>query len=281
MKQFNLGFQDSRFRPLFESGNNKIVQVSLPVNYRIDKHQKDQHLTIIALSGKVQVETGGQKVELTPSNMLVIEPKQEHALFALEESIVLLVLMQKVADVFDEVVMEENCELTSIYTNPEKIELIAPELRSFVEDHVEVCKALEVAKGSFNYENYESALNLIGDELKRHFVYEEEIFFPKWGPYLGGNDVGPVPKLIKEHKKIREMHKKILPLMDQWKVEPHVQTDLVDKMEKLSYFLLKHIEKEDTHLFPMASRLLSAEDKTAIAKELAERELKKEEVVDA
>jgi quercetin dioxygenase-like cupin family protein/iron-sulfur cluster repair protein YtfE (RIC family) len=281
MKQINLGFQDSRFRPLFESGNNKIVQLSLPANYLIDKHQKDQHLTIVPLSGKVQVETGGQKIELSPANMLVIEPKQEHAMFAIEESIVLMVLMQKAADIFDEVVMEENCEITSIYSNPEKIELIAPELRSFVEDHVEVCKALENAKGSFNFQSYEAALKLIGDELGRHFVYEEEIFFPKWGPYLGGNDVGPVPKLIKEHRKIREMHKQILPLMEKWKSDPSVEPDLAHKMEKLSYFLLKHIEKEDTHLFPMASRLLSAEDKATIAKELAEREVKKEEVIDA
>jgi len=42
--------------------------------------------------------------------------------------------------------------------------------------------------------------------------------------------------------------------------------------DHISKTLLNHLGKEDSHLFPMASRLLTAEEKAAIAAELEQYE---------
>lgn len=52
--------------------------------------------------------------------------------------------------------------------------------------------------------------------------------------------------------------------------DEHVQSLLLNQVAELSRSLLNHLGKEDSHLFPMASRLLTAQEKTAIAKELSE-----------
>lgn len=116
--------------------------------------------------------------------------------------------------------------------------------------------------------------DVIGLELTRHFVYEEEILFPQLAQHLGGADVGPVPKLLKEHQQVRELHK----ILSAWDAaapsqdRDDIQRLLVKRLRELARLLWNHIEKEDSHLFTMASRILTPEEKAAVGEEIERRE---------
>lgn len=154
--------------------------------------------------------------------------------------------------------------------NPKLIEKVAPQLRPFVEDHINVCKVLDSAKGTLKKETVQAVLQVVGEELDHHFVAEEELLFPHMGKHVGGIDVGPVARLIEEHHKIRELYGELQEMFDVFVKQDseRTRTSLDEKLKELSRALLNHLGKEDSHLFPMASRILSEDEKNAIAEGL-------------
>jgi|GEM_PF-2036048 len=271
MEKISLQFREQLVQSLLQRGQSKFVQLSLEAGQALTNHRAALALTVIVLTGKVRFTVGETTEVLDASSMLAIAPDAEHALEGIEKSTVLLVLTPDDAAAPQSVRVESPAlEHENAYQHPELLEQIAPELRVLVQDHIEVCKVLETLGSSPDIENIQGVLRLIEKELSQHFVIEEKVVFPRMAAHVGGVDVGPVARLLEEHRHIRQLHaeaEKLLAACEQHQDE-HTGSLLNNKMADLSKTLLNHLGKEDSHLFPMASRLLTVEEKVAIAAEM-------------
>ena len=67
-------------------GNTKIVNMQLQAGEKIAEHDSTADVVIIVRSGKVSFNVEGQSVEVTPENILHLNPKEKHSLTAIEPS---------------------------------------------------------------------------------------------------------------------------------------------------------------------------------------------------
>lgn len=282
LEKFSLVFGDRPVQSVVQRGESKFVQLSFEPGQGLTKHRAPLALTMVVLTGQVLFTVGEDSELLKASEMLTLEPNIEHAVEAVEKSTVLLVLTPletsgsaanasgKAAESASAPAAAKAVDHENAFDRPELIEQIAPELRSLVADHVEVCKVLQSVQRTPDVETMRIALWTIERELGSHFTAEEQVLFPRMAKHVGGTDVGPVARLLEEHAQIRRLHAEAEALMRA--CESHgddgARSRLANKMIELSRALLNHLGKEDSHLFPMASRLLTDEEKAAVAREL-------------
>ncbi|MBX6352416.1 MAG: hemerythrin domain-containing protein [Thermoflavifilum sp.] len=269
MQRFTLEFRHKPVQSLFQRGQSKFVQLSLEPGQGLTRHRVALTLAVVVVSGRIRFTAEGRDEVLGMGDVLVLDPDVEHAVQAVERSVVLLVL---VPDQGAEVRPQPTMKLDhpNAFQNPELMDQIAPELRPLVEDHLHVCKVLESVNTSMAPPTVKNALSVIGEEIAHHFVAEEQILFPRMAQHVGGMDVGPVARLLEEHHHIRQLHQEAESLLDAWQSggDEHTWTLLTNKLTELAPALLNHLGKEDSHLFPMASRLLTPQEKSVIAEEL-------------
>lgn len=271
MERISLSFKEKLVSGVATVEGCKFVQLSMEKGQGLTKHKAPHVLNFIVLSGRVRFALGDDDNILETSDMITVEPGLEHEVEALEKSVALLILVPK-APVFQATTQnaEPALDHENAFMNPKLIENVAPELRPLVEDHIEVCRILDEAKGKVVKDKVQAAIEIVGEELDHHFVAEEELLFPRMAKHVGGMDVGPVARLIEEHRKIRRLHGEAKEIFDQYLKDEsgHVESLLGEKMKDLTHALLNHLGKEDSHLFPMASRLMTDEEKKAIAEGL-------------
>ncbi len=261
MQRNSLLFQDQMVHPVFQQGEARIVQLSLQQGQGLSRHKARQTLNLVVLSGQVEfTEVGGETVQLNQGDMVTVAPQREHEVLALLVSTVLLILIPEAA-----AVEPSSAEHVTVYSQPELLEQIDPAFHPLVEDHVELCKLLENAREPWDAAKVAYVLDAVKDELEEHFVHEEQIVFPRLAPYVGGSDVGPVGRLLEEHATLRKLYADCVSM--QYSGAPV----LPDHMNQLRGTLLNHLGKEDSHIFPMATRLMSPGDKREVAVLLAER----------
>lgn len=275
MEKISLQFRDRPVQSVQQRGESKFVQLSFEAGKGLVKHRAPLTLTVVVLTGRVLFTVGDQTERIESSEMLTVDAGVEHAIEAVERSTVLLVLTPD-ATAADKPTLPENqpLEHEGVYQHPELMEQIAPELRSLVADHIEVCKVLESVEHTPDLETIGIALWTVKGELDNHFVAEERVLFPRMAAHVGGLDVGPVARLIEEHAHIRKLHLEAQTLLSSCEQmgDEHLWSLLLNKIAELSRTLMNHLGKEDSHLFPMASRLLTAQEKAAVEKELSEFE---------
>lgn len=274
MEKFSLEFRDRPVQSIVQRGESKFVQLSFEPGQGLTKHRAPLALTVVVLTGQVLFTVGEQSEYLKASEMLTLDPAVEHAIEAVDQSTVLLILTplatgkEKPLPASEEAVRP--LEHENVFKHPELIEQIAVELRPLVTDHIELCKTLEATARTLNEETIRTMLSTIKEELESHFVAEEEVLFPRVAAHVGGMDVGPVARLMDEHAYIRDLYKNAESLMSDCGQmrNAHSWTLLKNQVAELSRVLLNHLGKEDSRLFPMASRLLTPEEKAAVAVEL-------------
>ena len=91
-------------------------------------------------------------------------------------------------------------------------------------------------------------------EVASHFTVEEEALFPVLGRHLGFTQ-GPLAVMLAEHKAFRELMHDLSDAVRSGDVEQQ-RARTLDLIESLR----GHIAKEDNVLFPMALRMLTAEE---------------------
>ena len=255
---------DAPFQQIMDNGDNRIILLSFEKGQILEEHQVPISMTVLVLSGQVQFVVSGEETEnLESGHMIVLQPGQVHSLKAVQKSTILLTLFAA-----SDESSEQTGEHVSVHTNPEMMKNIAPELKELVEDHNALCEELLNTQGELNLTEYKKTLDLIGDELNHHFVFEETILFPRIAKLIGGADVGPIAMLIREHGKIRKLYASCDQLLKDIDTDPYAEGALRKLARRLTNILLKHIEKEDKFIFPMASRILSKEDLEVIEREL-------------
>ena len=144
--------------------------------------------------------------------------------------------------------------------------IVAPELHIFIEDHYETYIIMENVRNNSTVENCNIVLNRVGKEIKGHFQYEEQFILPKLNNYIAEKEVGPLAKLIEDHRFIEDKYNYIVEQLEKNKFT----TEIIDEIKKLAYLVKKHIEKEDHYLFPLISIILKPEEKQEIKAKLEE-----------
>lgn len=71
--------------------NTTIMNIQLRTGEEIAEHDANKEVFIIVRSGKVRFTVNGEPVEVTPGNMLHMEPLERHSLHALEDTDILVV----------------------------------------------------------------------------------------------------------------------------------------------------------------------------------------------
>lgn len=271
VQPISLEYRPTVFQQVFHEGQNRMVLLSMPQDYVLAHHRAPQMLAVLVLTGSIQFTIDNEPRILNAMEGLAVPANTEHAVLARTQSTVLLTLFESsepVPSTHDAEGGDEENHVC-VHTRPDMMARISPELKLLVDDHVQVCDALEVVHEPFNAEAYEKMLNLVGEELDHHFVFEETILFPRLAKYLGGSDVGPIAKLLQEHTTLREKHANCANLLKKWRDDGSVQGTLERRTHAMAHLLLKHIENEDGYIFPMASRILSKDELAVIDNELA------------
>jgi hemerythrin-like domain-containing protein len=94
---------------------------------------------------------------------------------------------------------------------------------------------------------------------KCHHAKEEKLLFEKMMERGVPRDVGPIPVMLSEHTDGRMHVRKITELAGK-KLGPKELAQLVENGRDYVSMLTKHIQKEDSILYPMANDVLTARD---------------------
>ncbi|GGJ12590.1 hypothetical protein GCM10010885_22460 [Alicyclobacillus cellulosilyticus] len=93
MERYSLHFRDRPVQGLLQKGQSKFLLLSLAPGQGLTNHRAPMALAVIVLSGTIRFLVNGQAEILRNSDMLVLDAHVEHAVEALERSVVLLVLV--------------------------------------------------------------------------------------------------------------------------------------------------------------------------------------------
>ena len=149
----------------------------------------------------------------------------------------------------------------------ETLKNVTSELHPFINDHYFTWNLMFSVREAFSIELYQVALKQIEQELKVHFVQEEQILLPILERYIVSKEVGPVTKLISEHQSIHNKYLEVTQLLENYQnnqVNSGNKMELTIQMNLLAYLVLKHIEKEDHYIYPMLSLIFTKEEKAKI-----------------
>ncbi|ARD47376.1 hypothetical protein SporoP37_03995 [Sporosarcina sp. P37] len=75
--------------------NAVIMNLQLRAGEEIAEHDADKEVFIIVRKGKVRFDVEGAPVEVTPGNVLHMEPLEKHSLHALEDSDILVIQVKQ------------------------------------------------------------------------------------------------------------------------------------------------------------------------------------------
>ena len=144
------------------------------------------------------------------------------------------------------------------------LENIAPELHPFIDEHHQTWGLMKkVRNANENEESIElycHALKVIAFEIEHHFKNEEKIILTRLKSYFPNQEVGPIAKLIDEHRSIEAKYVEVHKLAN----INRESKELIKEIKMLAYLVMKHIEKEDHYFYPMVSQILNEEEKKEI-----------------
>jgi hemerythrin-like domain-containing protein len=124
----------------------------------------------------------------------------------------------------------------------------------------------------------DAALRYFRDAAPKHNADEEESLFPRLrcvsDPEVH-SALGDVDRLEQEHHWAAPLHAEVDRLGRQWLLEGRLAADEARTFQsavgKLHAMYRTHIEFEDRVLFPLAARVLSPDQRAAVAQEMAKR----------
>jgi len=89
---YDLDFREQEFHSIFNNGHAKVMQLSFPAGKVLDKHKTDRDLLVLVVKGEVNF-TVDETFHLKPGRMLSVEAGTMHAVEALTDAVILLVLV--------------------------------------------------------------------------------------------------------------------------------------------------------------------------------------------
>jgi hemerythrin-like domain-containing protein len=121
---------------------------------------------------------------------------------------------------------------------------------------------------------FEIALRYFAEAAPKHTLDEEESLFPRIRK-LADDGGKSLDQLEQEHDIAEKSHHQVNSLGEKWIKQGSLSTedarDLATALGELSVVYKKHIYIEESQIFPLASKILSNADVSAIGREMALR----------
>lgn len=95
MKRESFEFVDDPLRNVHLSGDSTVLQLCLRKDKAIAKRRVPDSAMMVVLSGLIRVDATGQNEFLGAIDAVILQPAEEHAVVALEDSVLLLILLSK------------------------------------------------------------------------------------------------------------------------------------------------------------------------------------------
>lgn len=93
MHTYSLAFKEQFAHTILDNQVSRVVQFSFPKGKILDTHKTSSAILVQVITGQVKFKAEGMRESwLQPGELLSLEPHVEHAVEALEDSVVLLVL---------------------------------------------------------------------------------------------------------------------------------------------------------------------------------------------
>lgn len=93
LKRESFCFSDNPLRNVHIPGATKVLQLCLKESGRIAKRRMPEAALVLTLAGLIQVESDGREERLGLAEAVILDPAEEHAMVALEDSVILLVVL--------------------------------------------------------------------------------------------------------------------------------------------------------------------------------------------
>ena len=123
-----------------------------------------------------------------------------------------------------------------------------------------------------------TALRFFREAAPKHTADEEESLFPRLRQIEDSNLAALFSRLEpleEDHRRVALLHARVDVLGQQWLTKGSLTSPQVEGFRalvaELSATYSKHIQVEDSVVFPLASKLLSSKEKVSIGKEMASR----------
>ena len=124
----------------------------------------------------------------------------------------------------------------------------------------------------------ESSLRYFREAAPKHTLDEEESLFPRMRAVRNAQVKAALAKieaLEKDHKAAEENHREVEMLGRRWLAEGRLPAEavrrLAERLDELSALYRKHIQAEETEVFPFAGKILDPSAIEAIGREMAAR----------
>jgi iron-sulfur cluster repair protein YtfE (RIC family) len=101
------------------------------------------------------------------------------------------------------------------------------------------------------------------ERLLRHIVWEEDLLFPAFEDKTGMHDTGPTLVMRQEHAQIKAVLERITAMLE---AGTGVELDGVE--QELVGVLTAHNKKEETILYPMLNKSLSAQERNELLEKM-------------
>lgn len=86
MKKISANFLDGKFEHLVDEENLQVTHLQIKKGEEVPSHKSDKSVVVVIYKGKVDF-TGENGIQtIVPSDVIVMEPNEMHALRALEDS---------------------------------------------------------------------------------------------------------------------------------------------------------------------------------------------------
>jgi len=123
---------------------------------------------------------------------------------------------------------------------------------------------------------FEKALDYFHSAAPKHTADEEVSLFPRLRQVPGGlTALDCMAKLESDHQAADRDHEKVEAFGREWLekgvLDPRRRREMKEALKRLSEMYGRHIEIEDRELFPLAARILPAEELAEVGREMAER----------
>lgn len=99
MEKYSLTFKDQLVSKVVKVEDSQFLQLSMEPGQGLTEHKTPNHLTLVVLSGQIRFTLKNEEMVLEASDMIKVNPNAEHAVEAIDKSIVLLVLVPEVQSV--------------------------------------------------------------------------------------------------------------------------------------------------------------------------------------
>jgi hemerythrin-like domain-containing protein len=120
-----------------------------------------------------------------------------------------------------------------------------------------------------NFSELKKSVIAFKAELDPHSEREEGVLFPMLGEYIGTTS-GPIAVMEYEHEQAKSFIKAFLEKAEKEQLSSEEMKDATALVTSAHNILTEHFTKEENVLFPMAERMLSAEEKEELHRRIQE-----------